>query len=114
MMRIEITDHAYDRMKERLGLNKKAAMKIAAIAYSYGINHADTTGNLYRYISSQAAAYRHRGFCLRIYGEAVFCFVNQKGPASEDRCTTLVTVWELPQNLKKRALGLQRKRKKKD
>ena len=31
MVQIEITRHAFDRMKERLGLNKKAATRMAEL-----------------------------------------------------------------------------------
>ena len=111
MVRIEITKHAYDRMKERLGLNKKAATRMAEIAYSDGIKHGDTNGQLYRYISSQAYAYMKKGYCLKIYGEAVYCFVNGKDEETGEKKSSLVTVWTIPQNLKNQVLGLQRKKK---
>lgn len=111
MVRIEITKHAYDRMKERLGLNKKAATRMAEIAYSDGIKHGDTSGQLYRYISAQAYAYMKKGYCLKIYGEAVYCFINRKDEETDEKTSSLVTVWVIPQNLKNQVLGLQRKKK---
>ena len=109
MVRIDITKHAYDRMKERLGLSKKAANRMAEIAYAEGIKHGDTNGRLYKYISSQAYAYMKKGYCLKIYGEAVYCFIN--GKDEETETSSLVTVWVIPQNLKNQVLGLQRKKK---
>ena len=111
MARIEITKHAYNRMKERLGLNKKAAARMAEIAYSDGIKHGDTSGQLYRYISAQAYAYMKKGYCLKIYGEAVYCFINGKDGETGEKTSFLVTVWPIPLNLKNQVLGLQKKKK---
>ena len=52
MIRINITKHAYDRMKERLGFSKKAAARMADVAYLEGISHRETNGRLNKYISS--------------------------------------------------------------
>lgn len=41
---IRITDHAYQRMKERMGLNKKAAKRMMSIVYKSGICKDNTTG----------------------------------------------------------------------
>ncbi len=111
MVRIDITKHAYDRMKERLGLSKKAANRMAEVAYAEGIRHGETNGRLYRYISAQAYPYMKKGYCLKIYGEAVYCFINGKDEEAEETITSLVTVWVIPQNLKNQVLGLQRRKK---
>ena len=52
-----------------------------------------------------------KGHCLKIYGEAVYCFINGKDNETEENITSLVTVWGIPQNLKNQALGLQRRKK---
>ncbi len=108
---MDITRHAYDRMKERLGLNKKAAARMAEMAYSEGIGHGEMNGRLNKYISAQASAYMKKGYCLKIYGEAVYCFINGKDEETEEDTTSLVTVWVVPQDLRNQALGLQRKKK---
>lgn len=36
---IRITDHAYDRMKERLGWNRKAGERMAQKAFEQGVTH---------------------------------------------------------------------------
>ena len=110
MVRIDISEHAYDRMKERLGLSKKSATRMAKVAYLEGISHGETNGRLYKYISSQAYAHMRKGFCLKIYGEAVYCFVNGQDEETGEDVTSLVTVWVIPQNLKKQVLGLQRRK----
>ena len=84
---------------------------MAEIAYAEGIKHGDTNGRLYKYIAAQAYAYMKKGYCLKIYGEAVYCFVNGKDEETDEKTSSLVTVWVIPQNLKNQALGLQRKKK---
>ena len=92
-MNIEISNHAFDRMHERLGLNKKA--------YELGLTHNQASGNLYKYISQQHNLYKHKGSCIKIYGENVFIFNQQVNKI------ILVTVFQLPNNLKSFALTLQ-------
>lgn len=111
MQKIEITDHAYDRIKERMGLNKKAANRIVPVAYRDGIQHSETTGTLYRYIGSLTRSYMKKGACFKIYGENVFCFVNQKDRESGEKIGILLTVWIIPKDYRKQVLGLQRKKK---
>lgn len=45
-MKVEITHHAEQRMRERLGLNKKSIERIAQKALDEGIKHSETKGNL--------------------------------------------------------------------
>ena len=47
---IQITDHAYQRMKERCGWNKKAGARMADLAFSHGIEHRNTKGKLHRFL----------------------------------------------------------------
>ena len=102
-MNIEISNHAFDRMHERLGLNKKAIIRMVEKAYELGLTHNQTSGNLYKYISQQHNLYKHKGSCIKIYGENVFVF-NKK----IDKII-LITVFQLPNNLKQLALTLQKK-----
>ena len=51
-MTVEITEHAYDRMKERLGWNRKAGQRMANKAYTEGKTHGETRGSLHRYLDS--------------------------------------------------------------
>ncbi len=111
MAEIIITDHAYYRMKERLGFNKKAANRMATVAYSEGIAHSDTTGSLYSYISSKSYDHMINGHCIKIYGEAVYCFKNEKVTRKGEMLVLLLTVWDIPNQFKKQALGLQRRKR---
>lgn len=84
-MEIEITIHAYDRMKERLGWNKKAAARMAQKAYADGITHGETRGSLHRYLDSVYLSHFNADQ-MRIYGEALFIFSGSR----------LLTVYALP------------------
>ena len=53
-MLIEITDHAYDRMNERCGFNKRAGSRMAKLAYNKGLKHSETSGKIYEYIAHKA------------------------------------------------------------
>ena len=101
-MNIEISRHAFERMHERLGLNKKAIIRMVEKAYELGLTHSQASGNLYKYISQQHNLYRHKGSCIKIYGENVFIFNQQVNKI------ILVTVFPLPNNLKSLALTLQK------
>ena len=111
MVRIDITEHAYDRMKQRLGWNRKAANRMAGVAYAEGINHGETNGKLYRYISAQTSSYMRKGKCIKIYGEAFFCFVKHKDEETGGTVALLITVWVIPWELRSQVLGIQRRKK---
>lgn len=100
-----VSNHAYLRMKERAGISKKAADRLSAKAYNEGIGSSDTTGSLYRYITYESEAYNHNGTDVRIYGEMVYCFLEQPNGV------LLLTVFWIPNKLKNQALGIQRKNK---
>lgn len=103
---VRISDHAFDRSKERSGLNKKATLRLAEKAYHEGIKHSDTNGRLYKYISSLAGRSPTKGISIRIYGEAVYLFSkkDKNGNMHIDQDGTpvilLITVIPLPNNLK--------------
>ena len=84
-MELEITNHAYDRMKERLGWNRKAGERMAYKAYTDGITHGETRGSLHRYLDSVFLACGN-ATQMRIYGEALFLFSGSR----------LLTVYALP------------------
>ena len=104
-MNIEISNHAFERMHERLGLNKKAIIRMVEKVYKLGLTHSQASGNLYKYISQQHNLYKHKGSCIKIYGENVFIFNQQV-----DKIIP-VTVFQLPNNLKSLALTLQKNAK---
>jgi hypothetical protein len=48
---IEISEHAYQRGKERLGLSRKAFARLAERAYLDGMTHKDVHGRLHKYLT---------------------------------------------------------------
>lgn len=87
---IYITKHAYKRVKERMGLTKAAAEKMAKKAYTDGIKHSQTKGQLHKYFTKVYLNYRNSNN-TRLYGEKIFVFNDN----------VLITVLELPNDLKK-------------
>lgn len=88
---IRITDHAYQRMKERCGWNKKAGTRMADLAFSKGIQHKDTKGSLHRFIDGIYLSHKNASK-LVLYGQAVFIFCQGN---------VLVTVYAVPSRLRK-------------
>ncbi len=103
MNRIFLTNHAYDRMKERVGVGKKAADRLVTKAYEKGISKECAKGSLYRYMTSEARESYKNNTVVRIYGEMVYCFTETAEGA------LLVTVFCVPGSLRKQALGAQRR-----
>lgn len=81
---IEITDHAFQRGRERLALNKKALQRHADKAFNKGIKLEDTKGDLHLYLEKK---YKQGNKCnnMRIYGEILFLF-------SDNRLVTITTL----------------------
>lgn len=98
---IFITEHAYDRAKERLSMNRTAFIKLSEKAFTDGMVHSEAAGNLKKYIDKLVLSYKKAASNIRIYGENVFLF-------SGDR---LITVYQVPPNLKKSALKNQKSKK---
>ena len=51
-MPIKITEHAYERAKERLRFKSEVLDKMAAVAYEEGLKHSESKGLLKKYITS--------------------------------------------------------------
>jgi len=89
---IIITQHAYERAKERLSLSPASLDRMAERAFTHGIKHADTKGRLHKYITHLWFDYR-KADNIRLYGEFVYLFAD----------VTLVTLFQLPRGLRKHA-----------
>lgn len=83
-----LTKHSIARLEQRCGVSKKNAHSIARRAFKRGITHAETHGNLHRFLDSLYLSQK-KGTNMRIYGNAVYVF-------KED---TLITVINIPENL---------------
>jgi hypothetical protein len=93
---MKLTNHSKERADERLGLNVKTFEKLAQKALLEGLTHSQAKGHLHKYLTR--LYYQNKTVNnSRIYGEFVYLFSNER----------LVTVFQLPNSLKKLAIKLQ-------
>lgn len=85
---IQISEHAYDRAKDRLSWKPDVLEKMAKRALKEGIKHSDTVGKLKRYISKLFLQYR-KANNIRIYGQNIYFFHNNY----------LLTIYRVPTKL---------------
>lgn len=83
-----LTKHSISRLQQRCGVSKKNAPKVAKRAFRTGITHAETHGELHKFLDSIYLSQK-KGTNMRIYGNAVYVF---KGDI-------LITVIRIPDNL---------------
>ncbi len=107
-----LTDHAYDRIKERMGLNKKAADRMSVTAYYKGARHKDLTGKLKEYVLNSMEDHKTKGDDPHVYGEYIYCFVHGGVPGTGQHVVTLVTVMTVPNDLKDQAIKIQKRNNK--
>lgn len=88
--KIIITDHAYERGKQRLGLSKKALERTANFAITEGKTEADVHNVVKKYMIKLKAKHG-KANNIRLYGNHIFVFVNM----------TLLTVFLLPKEQQK-------------
>lgn len=86
-----ITNHAFQRMSERMGLSKKSAIRVAEKVYNVGITHSETTGNLNKWVTRQYFISNKKANNIRLYGDKAFIFIDK----------VLITVIQIPHNLVK-------------
>lgn len=92
-MKIQVTKHAEERGKSRLGLNKKAVLRQAQLAYKRGYHHSQTKGNLKKWIDKEATKIGSFASDYIIYNSHLFIFRN----CGEDKA--LITMIPVPSNL---------------
>lgn len=95
----KMTNHAYLRSKERIGLPKSAIERDANRALECGLKHSDTTGSLKKYMDSLYFTEK-KSNNTRIWNGNVYLFHNN----------TLITVLPLPQKYRK--IAIERAKKK--
>lgn len=89
VLEVAITDHAHDRMKERLGLPKRAHQNAAQRAYTLGKAHGEARGRLKKFLDAEWLNHKTANN-PRIYGEHIYFF----------RDNVLITVFEVPKRLR--------------
>lgn len=92
-MTVELTRHAVKRIRQRLGLPKKAVEKLANEAWANGHNQGEYSGAMRRYLD-WVILHREEAHkaTLRVHDRYLFVF----------RDDTLITAWLLPNHLKNR------------
>lgn len=89
-MKIKVSKHAEQRMRERCGLNKKSIERIAQKAYNKGIKHESTKGRLNKWIT--CVYFKNtKANNIRLYGDMLYIFCDN----------VLVTVFQIPHNIAK-------------
>ena len=83
-----ITEHAYERAKERCGWNHKALNRMLEKVIAHGKRHSDYAGNMRRWIDKVYLTHKSASKLL-IYGNYVFIFIGD----------SLITVYNIPRNL---------------
>lgn len=89
-MDVKITEHAYERGKERLSLKHDSLDRLAETAYHTGLKHSETKGKLRKYIDKLWFT-NQTANNIKIYGENIFIFSKN----------LLITVYQLPNDLRK-------------
>lgn len=84
---VAVTTHAKKRLKERCGVTKNSALKMAERAFNKGISFENASTDLKKYISSVYLCHEKSCNNIRIYGNMVYIFDNQ----------TLITVYPIPE-----------------
>lgn len=85
-----ITNHAYERARERLRWSPSVLDKMAEKAFNEGVRHSDTKGALNKYITKLWFDYKQCNN-IRIHGENMFFFAGE----------TLITLYQMPNHFKK-------------
>lgn len=89
-MKIKVSKHAEQRMRERCGLNKKSIERIAQKAYNNGIKHESTKGRLNKWITGVYFK-NTKANNIRLYGDMLYIFCDN----------VLVTVFQIPHSIAK-------------
>ena len=98
-----VTKHGYSRMKERMGLGKKATERMTLKAFYEGITCNELKkGHLKEYLS-QKEKLPGSAQCVKVYGQTVYFFVTD----GKDKIG-LITVFQLPKDLQKEAIDQQK------
>ena len=96
-------------MKERMGLGRKTAERMAETAYFEGVVGEKTTGQLRKYISPLETANVEKGTHHKLYGEMVYCFYDYRNRKKNISTGILIRVFWILANLKNQVLGVQKR-----
>lgn len=94
MIQLAITDHAFERAKERAGWNRSALTRMLERVFYDGVAASTPRKRVSEFLSSYEVQEPNR--FARAYGEHVFLFTRADAPDS----AVLVTVLQLPRELR--------------
>jgi len=97
-----ITRHGEQRIRERVGLPKKAVKRCAMRAMTNGLSYNEANGELLKYLN-RLSKDSHGGWCdnIKVYGDKVYLFYG----------LILVTVLTIPTKHRKQAIRQQRRKR---
>ena len=75
-----ITKHAEQRMRERLGLNKKSMQRMVQKVYNNGKRVDDFKGGMYKYLFNIEKSHKSlhgEDSSIRMYGDFIYLFTGQ-------------------------------------
>ena len=72
---IYISRHAFDRMRERNGWNKKTALRMVKKIYDNGLNPGDVKGEYQSWVRDRAK--KHPEVIMKFYGQMLYIFDNK-------------------------------------
>ena len=97
-MMTNISKHGAMRMRQRMGIPKKATQRIAERAFERGLKREDAKGAVRKWMNDSFYAYG-TGDNMRMYGDKLYIFCDN----------TLVTVLQVPTEIKDKAQILKKK-----
>jgi len=86
---MKVTKHGGQRIRERLGIPKKAVAKLAEKALTEGATHAQFAGRMKRYLDRVFLDHRNANN-MRVLNGYLFLFYGEN----------LITCWALPQSVR--------------
>lgn len=95
---VNITAHARQRARQRFGWSEDSLSRMAAKAFYLGLGKQEAKGKLGLYFDSIWEQYE-KANNVRLHGEGLFVFAG----------STLLTVWQLPLELRRLGIVLQKK-----
>lgn len=99
-----VTNHGKKRMRERVGLPKKAVLSGADRALKNGLDRTELSGSLRRYVDSLYWQTEIKGKNLKIYGNMIYIF---------DRMV-LITTFAIPRKYLKTVEAIKEKKKREE
>lgn len=103
---VQMTHHAEHRIRERIGVNKKATQRQADLAYEKGLKKDEVSGKLRKWIEGKIDSHISENGLendIRIYNSSLFVYES-------DDIDRLITAIHLPTGLLKTAHKMTRKK----